>query len=99
MAAQGLTTEFRRTAEYAQWVEAIQQENPHLPRYLVDMAIFTHLGDPQGYKRHVSRPGAPLPPPSTPKVAVEQVVVEGAVRVLEAGDPSLDVPMIAVAAE
>ena len=104
-----LDTEFRRSEEYKQWVKAIKADHPTLPDYLVEMAIFTHLADPQGYKAFWKtkegraechswneRSKCPITKPAQPKQTIEVV---GAVSVLDADDPSLDVPMVPLAAE
>ena len=47
----GITTEYRKTDEYKNWVSMIQAENPELPLYLVEMGIAIHKNDPQFYKK------------------------------------------------
>jgi hypothetical protein len=47
----GITTEYRKTDEYKNWVSLIQAENPELPLYLVEMGIAIHKNDPKVYKK------------------------------------------------
>src|SRR5687767_4678367 len=84
----GITQEYRRTEEYQSWYAAIKADFPQLPQYLVDMAIACHKTDPQAYKK-VKGADRNAPAPSRAPAAQEQVVVDGAVQVLEADDPSL----------
>lgn len=90
-----LDTAFRRSDTYKQWVTAIRADHPNLPQYLVDMAIYTHLNEPQIYKQYCKNRARP----AVEKKA-EQAIVEiaGAVSVLDADDPSLKVEPIPVAA-
>ena len=51
MAPPGITLEYKQSAEYKAWAAAIWAEAPHLPEYLVDMAIAFHKMDPKLYRK------------------------------------------------
>lgn len=99
---------FRQTSEYRSWVKAIKDDYPTLPDYLIDMAIFTHLADPQGYKQFWKKPvqskSTPCDAARVSRVTLAARVprvteVVGAVSVLDADDPSLSIPSVPIASE
>jgi hypothetical protein len=90
---------FRQTSEYRSWVKAIKDDYPTLPDYLIDMAIFTHLADPQGYKQFWKKPVQSKATPCDVPRASRVTEVVGAVSVLDADDPSLSIPSVPIASE
>ena len=58
MAPPGITLEYKQSAEYKAWAAAIAAEAPHLPEYLIDLAIAFHKMDPKLYRKKFPAPTA-----------------------------------------
>lgn len=79
-----MSLDYRRSAEYAEFMQGLKRDYPELSEALLEYAILAHKVFPQKYKeeRKGSKKQTQPPRPGTPR----QHVVEDGITVLDAAD-------------